>query len=42
MDNFKECKSVEEANAVDLKQYTFVKFSDNRDCYIFKRRAGLK
>lgn len=40
MENFKECKTVEEANSMDLALYTFVKFSDTRDCYIFKKRAG--
>lgn len=38
--NFVECNSVEEANVIDLKVYTFVKFSDTRNCYIFKKRAG--
>jgi len=38
--NFLECKTVEEANAMDLTKYTFIKFSDTRDCYMFKKRAG--
>jgi len=40
-ENFIEAKTVEEANSVDLKKYTFVKYSDTRDCYIFKKRAGV-
>jgi len=39
-DNFLEIKTVEEANTVNLSEYTFIKHSDTRDCYIFKRRAG--
>jgi len=38
-DNFKEIESVQEANAVDLTVYSFVKFSDTRNCYIFKKRV---
>jgi len=38
--DFLEIKTVEEANNVDLTIYSFVKFSDSRDCYIFKKRAG--
>lgn len=38
--NFIECKTQDEANMVPLDEYTFVKFADPRDCYIFKRRAG--
>lgn len=38
--NFLEVKPIEKANAVDLTVYSFVKFSDTRDCYIFKKRAG--
>lgn len=37
--NFIECKTVELANMVDLNNYTFVKYSETRDVYIFKRRA---
>ena len=37
--NFLERETVEEANAVDLSVYSFVKFSDTRNCYIFKKRA---
>jgi len=36
--NFLEVESVEEANAIDMTLYTFVKHSDKRDKYIFKRR----
>ena len=35
-----KAKTVEEANTVNLSEYTFIKHSDTRDCYIFKRRAG--
>ena len=38
--NFLEIKTVEEANGVDLTVYSFVRFSDARDCYIFKKRSG--
>ena len=38
MDNFLEIKDVAEANRVNLKDYTFVRYSDKRDCYIFKLR----
>jgi len=38
--NFIECKTVEEANSIDMNVYSFIKFSDTRDCYIFKKRAG--
>jgi len=37
--NFLERETIEEANAVDLNIYSFVKFSDTRNVYIFKRRA---
>ena len=37
--NFLEKETVEEANAVDLNIYSFVKFSDTRNVYIFKKRA---
>lgn len=37
--NFLEVESNEEANKVDLEIYSFIKFSDTRNCYIFKRRA---
>lgn len=36
--NFIEIKSVQEANEIDNKVYTFVRFSETRDCYIFKKR----
>jgi len=38
--NFVECKTIEEANSIDMHMYSFIKFSDTRDCYIFKKRAG--
>ena len=40
--NFIECKSVTSANNVDLKMYSFVKFSENRQRYIFKIRENQK
>jgi hypothetical protein len=38
--NFLEIESLENANAVDLSIYSFVKFSDSRNSYIFKKRHG--
>ena len=38
--NFLEIETVEDANAVNLQTYTFVKFSDSRNRYIFKKRFG--
>jgi len=38
--NFITAKTEDEANTVDLKKYTFIKFSDTRDCWMFKKRAG--
>lgn len=37
--NFRECETVEEANQLNLEVYSFVKFSDSRDKYIFKKRS---
>lgn len=38
--NFKECKSINEANQVDLNRYTFLeRFSAERGLYVFKLRA---
>lgn len=37
--NFMEVETVEEANMIDQKIYSFVKFSDSRNCYIFKKRV---
>jgi len=37
-DNFIEVSSVEEANEIDLGLFTFVRFSESREKYIFKRR----
>jgi hypothetical protein len=36
--NFLEVEKVEDANEVDLSIYTFHKFSDKRDRYLFKKR----
>lgn len=40
--NFLECNNVEEANAIDLSVYTFVRYSDSRDKYIFKIREEVR
>lgn len=40
--NFIECKTVEEANEVDMEQYTFLKYSELRHLYIFKIREKRK
>lgn len=37
--NFLECHLLSDANKISLNDYTFVKFSETRQCYIFKRRA---
>lgn len=37
--NFLECSTLEQANEVDMKQYTFVTYSEHRSVYIFKKRA---
>ena len=42
MKNFIECGSVEEANNLDLDIYTFVRFSESRQKYIFKIRERLR
>lgn len=39
MPMFLECKTVEDANAVDMDQYRFERFSDSRNAYIFVKRA---
>lgn len=36
--NFLELESVDDANKVDLEVYSFHKFSDTRDKYIFSKR----
>lgn len=36
--NFIEAKTVEEANAIDLTTFSFVRFSETRQVYIFKKR----
>lgn len=36
--NFIEAKTVEYANSISLEDYTFVRFSETRQCYIFKIR----
>jgi len=38
--NFLEIEDVREANKVNLDKYTFIKFSDTRNKYIFKIRQG--
>lgn len=37
--NFLEYETVEGANQVDLNIYSFVRFSEKRQCYIFKKRV---
>jgi hypothetical protein len=38
--NFLEIESVEDACKVDLEVYTFIKYSDSRNRYLFKKRFG--
>ena len=38
--NFLEIESVDDANRVDLEIYSFIKHSESKNRYIFKRRAG--
>jgi len=42
MQNFLECATIEEANAVDLTKYTFLRFSDSRNRYLFKIREDVR
>ena len=37
--NFIEHEIVEGANQVNLNLYSFIRFSERRQCYIFKKRA---
>lgn len=37
-ENFMEIENVQDANKINLKQYSFIKFSDTRNCYIFKKK----
>lgn len=39
-DNFKEVETEEEANNINLEIWSFIRFSEQRQKYIFKRRAG--
>jgi len=39
--NFIECKTVDEANKIDLTLFSFIKFSETRQVYIFKKRQKL-
>ena len=36
--NFIEVESMQEANAVNLDKYRFVRFSEGKQCYIFMKR----
>lgn len=36
--NFLEVETVEEANRVDLNEYTFNRFSETRQRYVFSKR----
>ena len=40
--NFLECKSVDEANEVNLDEYRFERYSDTKDVYIFVKRRHSK
>ncbi|MHC4950487.1 MAG: hypothetical protein ACYTEU_05800 [Planctomycetota bacterium] len=40
-DNFLEIKDVDVANKVDLKVYSFIRFSESRNAYIFKKRQRV-
>ncbi len=42
MINFIECDTVEEANKLDLDIYTFIRFSESRQKYIFKIRENVR
>jgi hypothetical protein len=37
-ENFLEISDTIEANTVDLRVYTLIKFSEKRNAYLFKRR----
>lgn len=41
MDNFIECRDIEQANRINLKEYSFVKHSDTKG-YIFKIREEAR
>jgi hypothetical protein len=41
MISFIECDTVEEANKIDLDLYSFIKFSETRQKYIFKIRHNV-
>ena len=36
--NFIEAETIAHANSIDLKKYTFIRFSETRNRYIFKIR----
>jgi len=36
---FLEVSTVEEANAVSTELYSFITFSNSRNCYIFRKRT---
>ena len=40
--NFLEMETLEGANQVDLDEYTFVRFSEHKQCYIFKIREDKR
>lgn len=42
MQNFIECATLDEANAVDLTKYTFLRFSDSRNRFLFKIREDVR
>lgn len=41
-DNFLEIDTVEEANKVDLTTYSFIRFSETRNKYLFAKRMRAK
>jgi len=40
--NFIECYLLEDANKIDLEIYTFIRYSETKNCYIFKKRNVRK
>jgi len=42
MMNFIECDTVDDANKLDLDLYSFIRFSESRQKYIFKIREDRR
>lgn len=38
-DNFREVSTIDEANKLDLEIWSFIRFSESRQKYIFKRKV---